>query len=100
MSERVNITKARVELSALMAQVTYESKRFVIERHGKPLGALVSVKDLESLEQNLAESKQPHWALALVGAWRDVEDWEIDSLVSDIYASREKDMGRPVGLES
>jgi PHD/YefM family antitoxin component YafN of YafNO toxin-antitoxin module len=39
MSERINITKARVELSALMAQVTYESKRFVIERHGKPLGA-------------------------------------------------------------
>ena len=58
------------------------------------------MKDLESLEQNLAESKQPHWALALVEAWRDVEDWEIDSLVSDIYASREKDMGRPVGLES
>jgi hypothetical protein len=48
----------------------------------------------------MAEPKQPHWALALVGAWKDVEESELDSLVSDIYASREKDMGRPMELEN
>jgi prevent-host-death family protein len=100
MAEKVNVAEAKAKFSALVAEVAYGGKRFIIERHGKPLAALVSMKDLEALEKNQTESKQLHWALALVGAWKEVEDSEIDSLVSDIYTSREKDIGRPVELES
>jgi prevent-host-death family protein len=100
MAEKVSIAEAKARFSALAAEVAHEGKRFVIQRRGKSLAALVSMKDLEGLEQNLAESKQQHWALALAGAWKEVEDSEIDSLVSDIYASREKDTGSSAELGS
>jgi prevent-host-death family protein len=100
MAEKVSVTEAKAKFSALMAEVAYGGKRFIIQRHGEPLAALVNVKDLVRLEESQEESEQPHWALALVGAWKDVDDSELDSLVADIYASREKDTGRPVELES
>jgi prevent-host-death family protein len=99
MAERVSAAQAKAQLSALMAAVAYGGKHFIIERRGKPLAALVSVEDLERLEQGQATFARPLGALALVGAWRDVGDEEIDALVADIYAAREKDFGRPVELE-
>jgi hypothetical protein len=83
-----------------LGQVAYGNKRFIIQKRDRPLAALVSVEDLERLEHLQAVPASFHWPLALVGAWGDLlEDSEIDSLVEDIYASREKDMGRPVELE-
>jgi len=99
MAERISAAQAKAQLSALMAAVAYGGKHFIIERRGKPLAALVSVEDLERLEQGQAASAQPDWALALVGAWGEVGDEEIDALVAHIYAEREEDMGRPVELE-
>lgn len=99
MAERVSAARAKAQLSALVAEVAYGGKHFIIERRGKPLAALVSVEDLERLEQIQPTTVQSDWALALVGAWREVGDEEIDALVAHIYAEREKDMGRPVELE-
>ena len=42
---------------------------------------------------------QPHGALALVGAWSDMGDEQIDALVAHIYAERERDTGRRVQFE-
>ena len=36
----------------------------------------------------------PEGALALAGAWGDIDDREIDALVGEIYASRRRDAGR------
>jgi prevent-host-death family protein len=99
MAEKVSAAQAKAQLSALMAAVAYGGKHFIIERRGKPLAALVSVEDLERLEQGQAASARPLGALALVGAWREVGDEEIDAMVAHIYAEREKDMGPPVDLE-
>ena len=99
MAERVSAAKAKAQLSTLMAEVAYGGKRFIIERRGKPLAALVSVAELERLELDRAISEQPMGALALVGAWRELGDAEIDQFISDIYAAREKDVPRPVELE-
>jgi hypothetical protein len=52
------------------------------------------------LEQGRATSGQPRGALALVGAWRDVPDEEINALISGIYSARERDLGRPVNVEA
>ena len=98
MAEKVSAAKAKAQLSALMAEVAYGGKHFVIERRGKAMAALVSVEDLERLEQGQATSAQPDWTLALLGAWRDVGDEEIDALVAHIYAEREKETVRPVEL--
>ena len=99
MAERVSAAKAKAQLSTLMAEVAYGGKHFIIERRGKPLAALVSVAELERLELDRATSEHPMGALALVGAWRELGDAEIDQFISDIYAAREKDVARPVELE-
>jgi prevent-host-death family protein len=99
MVEKVSVAEAKAKLSALLGEVAYGKKRFIIERRGKPLAALVNVEDLEHLEKAQSIAARPLGALALLGAWREMEDSEIDSLVEEIYASREKDLGRPVELE-
>jgi len=98
-AEKVSAAKAKAQLSALMAEVAYGGKHFIIERRGKPMAALVTVDDLGRLEQGKEMAARPDWALALVGAWREMGDEEIDALVAHIYAEREKDMGRAVELE-
>ena len=99
MIKKVSAAQAKAQLSALAAEVAYGGKHVIIERRGKPLVALVSIGDLERLEGDLATSARPQGALALVGAWREVEDTHVESLMEHIYAEREKDTGRPVELD-
>ena len=99
MTKRVSAAQAKAQLSALSAEVAYEGQPVVIERRGKPLVALVSMSDLELLGQDRATSTRPQGALALVAAWREASDQELNSLIEDIYASRKNDAGRPVELE-
>ncbi len=37
---------------------------------------------------------RPEGALALAGAWGDIDDREVDTLIEEIYASRRRDVGR------
>ena len=37
-------------------------------------------------------------AMALVGAWGEVDDAVIDAFIADIRAARDRDVGRPVNL--
>ena len=52
------------------------------------------IEDIEALPDH-AEG-----ALALVGAWHEVPDEEMDELIRGIYLARERDLGRPVDLTS
>lgn len=45
-------------------------------------------------------SAGPQGALAIVGAWREVDDRDMDALIADIYSERARDTGRSVALES
>jgi prevent-host-death family protein len=100
MSKRISAAQAKAQFSALVARVAYGGEHYVIERRGKPLAALVSVGDLERLEQGRATSARPQGALAIVGVWREVDDQDLDALVADIYLERARDTGRPVSLEA
>ena len=100
MARRVSAAQAKAQLPALSAEVAHGGQRVVIERHGKPMVAMVSMADLEQLGQDPSISERPHGALALAGAWRDVGDKGLESLVEEIYAARENDAGRPVDLEA
>lgn len=62
--------------------------------------ALVNMEDLERLERERAASPRPRGALAIVGAWREVDDRDLDTLIAAIYTQRTKDTGRPVPLEA
>ena len=100
MTKRVSAAQAKAHLSDLMAKVAYGGEQYVIERRGKPLAALVSVDDLERLDQGRATSARPRGALAIVGAWQEVDDRDLDALLADIYSARAKDTGRPVTLDA
>ena len=101
--KKVPVGEAKAHLSELMARAGYGGERFLIERRGKPLAALVGVEDLRRLEGDGGgeASGRPRGALALVGAWGDLlEDEEIDAMLEDIYSARRRDLGRPVDLEA
>ena len=94
MSTSVGVGEAKRRLSELMSRVVYRGERFVIERRGKPMVALVSGEDLARLEQ---EPVAPGGLLAALGAWADFE--EIDELVADIYRYRSEAGDRSVWLD-
>jgi prevent-host-death family protein len=48
--ERVGTHEAKTHLSEYLNRVYYRGERIVIERHGKPVAALVGVEDLARLE--------------------------------------------------
>ncbi len=99
MAEKVRVTEAKAQLSALMARVGYGGERFVIERRGRPLAALVGVEDLERLEKERGDAtSRPLGALALVGAWGEAEEEDLDAVLEEIYAERERDTGRSIDL--
>jgi prevent-host-death family protein len=102
MTKRVSTAQAKAQLSALLEEVANQGAHYIIERRGRPVAALVSIADLKRLleSQEHRAAPQPQGALALVGAWGDIlTNEEIDAMVADIYAARERDTGRPVDLD-
>ena len=99
MPKRIGAAQAKAQFSSLLAEVAFGGQPVIIERRGKPFAALISVADLEQLEQYRANAARPQGALALVGAWREMGDAQLDAIIDDIYVQRQKDMGRRVELE-
>lgn len=97
----VGVSEAKAHLSSLMARAGYAGERFLIERRGKPLAALVGVEDLERLENEPGDDlSRPLGAIALIGTWGEAGDREIDAMLAEVYAERERDTGRPVDLRA
>jgi prevent-host-death family protein len=91
----VGAAEAKARLGALLGGVFYRGERYIIERRGHPVAALVPVHELA---QQTADDARFNAFLTLVGGWSDVDDAEIDAVVSDIYAARASDHGRTVSL--
>lgn len=54
MSENVSLAEVKNRLSEFVDRVDREHDRIVITKHGRPAAVVVSVDDLESLEETLA----------------------------------------------
>ena len=80
-----SVADAKKNLSELMSWAAYNHERFLIQRRGKPMAALVSVEDLARLEMEPAPTKG---LLAAVGALADFD--ELDSMIEEIYRQREQ----------
>ena len=98
MPERISAADAKARFSEILMKVSAGGSRFIVERHGKPVAAVVSVADLDNLEAQSGPTPK-QGALALLGLWADVGDEEIDAMIRHIYEERGKDKGRPVNLE-
>jgi len=99
MATRVSLAEAKAKLSAVVDDVRRTARRYLVERHGRPAAAIISVEDLARLEAADLLGPSPAGALALVGAWSDVHDEAIDEFLDDVLRSRAESMGRPVHLE-
>ena len=91
----LGVGEAKRDLSELMSRVVYKGERFIIQRRGKPMVALVSVEDLNRLDDH---PTAPGGLLAALGAWADYE--EMDQVMEEIYRQRQQAQDRGVSLEA
>ncbi len=98
MTKRIGVAEAKAKFSELLEAVAHGDEHYIIERHGRPVAALVTPEELEQIQANPAWSSQPKGFLALVGLWADVPDEEIDAMLDEIYRLRDADQGRAVDL--
>jgi prevent-host-death family protein len=81
MTKRVSVAEAKRRFSDVVGAVRHGSQRFVIERRGTPVAAIVPIDDLAALEGRGARG-----LLALVGKFRDAK--EMPALLDHIVATR------------
>jgi len=98
MAQSISAARAKAQLSALLGAVFFRGERYLIERRGRPVAALVSVDEFERLERASTAGEDFQRFLPRLVAWADIADQDIDAFVSDIYAARDADTGRPVDL--
>src|SRR5947209_14982314 len=97
MTKRVKAAEAKAHLSELVSRVAYGGERFLIERHGKPVAALVSAGDLAKLDEPTAEPRRGLLAIHdEIGGL--LSDGEVDDMLAAIYQARRRDVPRPVVL--
>ena len=99
MTKHIGLAEAKATLSAVVNGVLHGRERYVIERHGKGVAALVSLDELARIESNMPDGDRPAGALALVGVWEDVADADIDTFLVDIQRARTNDAGRRVEIQ-
>ena len=56
MSRKIGITEARDSLSEVLNRVAYGGERYVVERRGKPLAAMISAVEYQELVRLLSEA--------------------------------------------
>ena len=94
MGNIMSVADAKKHLSELMSRVAYNNERFLIQRRGKPMAALVSADDLDRLEQ---QPKGTQGLLGAVGALADFDD--LDLMIEDIYFQRRRAKDRTIALD-
>jgi prevent-host-death family protein len=96
MTKSVSVAEAKARFSELVNRAAYAGERFLIERRGKPVGAIISAEDLARLE---GEGPPPprRSLLAAVGAWAEMEN--LDEIFAQIMRDRETRLDREVNLE-
>lgn len=99
--KEVGVAEAKRRFSELLARAAFAGERFLIERRGKPIAALIGLEDLRHLEAlsprgTEAEAEEPQGLLAAAGAFADYEDFE--AIMEEAVAGRSRSPGRPVSL--
>ncbi len=89
----VSVANAKSHLSELIAKSSYAHERFVITRRNKPVAALVSLEDLQIIEQH--EERQG--LASVVAKWKGFE--EVAENLEDLQQLRQEGgSGRNVSL--
>lgn len=73
-SDQVPISEVKTRLSELVERIEREHGRVVITRHGRPAAVLLSVDDLESLEETLEIMSDPKLMAGIREAREEIAD--------------------------
>jgi prevent-host-death family protein len=93
MAKKVSVAEAKRDFSELTSRVALQKERYIIERRGKPVAALVNVEELRRIEA-LPERNGKRGLLAAVGAWEDYP--RLGKFIADLYSARRKSKDRRV----
>ena len=90
MLRTVGVAEAKAKLSELLRQVAYRGERIILQRRGKPVAALVPIKDLERVERET----RGDWLDSVGGLCADCP--ELCDALDQIVAERQTQMpGEP-----
>jgi prevent-host-death family protein len=84
-SKSIGVAEVKRHFSDVIIEVAREGRQFIIEKKGKPMAALVNIKDLEAIERRGSRLKKKG-LLAAIGAWEEFND--IEGVVKLIYERR------------
>jgi prevent-host-death family protein len=85
----ISVAEAKRRFADVLGTVRYQGERYVVERNGTPMAALVPLTDVP----NLSEQTQPPGFLALVGAFEDEPEYA--QSLADVVRSRRTQRSRP-----
>lgn len=85
----ISVADAKRRFSDVLGTVRYQGERYVVERNGTPMAALVPLADVPDLSEQTARSG----FLALVGEFEDEPEYA-ESL-ADVVRSRRTQRSRP-----
>lgn len=85
MHRTIGVAEVKRNFSEVVSEVSKMGEHFIIERKGKPMAAMVSIKELEIIEKQKAQETKKG-LLAALGAWEDFKD--LDKVIKHIYKKR------------
>jgi antitoxin YefM len=88
MSQSMPLADVRNRLSEVVDQIQREHDRVVITKHGHPAAVVMSIDDLESLEETLAVLSDPELLARVRAAGIEIERGEVDVLSKDQLLAR------------
>ena len=94
MPKKIGVAEVKKQFSVVISEVSLKGEHFIIERKGKPIAAMVSLKDLEMIEDPKIREKKKG-LLAAISAWEDFDD--LEKMVITIYERRGNAKERGVG---
>ena len=89
----ISIASAKSRFSELVAKASYTQQRFIITRRNKPVAALVSLEDLQAIEQH----EERKGLASVAQKWRGFEEVS-DSLENLSQLRQDGGTGRNVSL--
>lgn len=89
----LGIAEVKRRFSEVIIEVSRDGEQFIIQKNGKPMAALVNLRDFEILERH-GSPRGKKVLLAAIAAWEDFDD--IDGMIEHIYKERRKAKDRTI----
>ena len=88
MSEHLSLADVKNRLSEVIDSLEREHGRVVVTKHGRPAAVMISVDDLESLEETLEILSNPALMAAVRAGEKDVAEGRTERLSRDEMLAR------------